>query len=242
MPHDPSPYQMCPVSHVLSISCFMRLLNLQPDLLLYQMSDPKKSHGVQLGLRSYSVYQVIILRPLSLRCHVTTTLHDQTDYAGVTGITGAITQSIIELFTDTHLGNVQYLLRLYGFLYCKSFLILLGDPDPLINSVSVFTHAYTFCLYYYLLICESIYFGRRNGEQSGQFRGRNSRPVTTGLCHGLLVCPFYQTFCLFLHCFPISIYLMVETQFCLFFSSGVPFGLSNLFYDLLLYQSWTNML
>lgn len=75
------PWKPCPV-HV----CFMRLLNLQLDLLLYQMSDPKKSHGAQPGLSSYTVYQVTVLRPLPRRRHAS--LHAQTDYAGADKITG----------------------------------------------------------------------------------------------------------------------------------------------------------
>lgn len=65
-------YQMCLVSRILYISCFMRLLNLLLDLLHHQMSDPKKSHGAQSGHRSYFVYQGVVLRLWSLRRHVTT--------------------------------------------------------------------------------------------------------------------------------------------------------------------------
>lgn len=65
----------------------MRLLNLQLDLLLYQMSDPKKISWYTT--RSYSVYQGIALRPLpQRRCHVTAILHDQTGSADVNRIPG----------------------------------------------------------------------------------------------------------------------------------------------------------
>lgn len=58
-----SPSSKCASS---AISCpftpvfYEATYNLQLDLLIYQMSDPKKSQGTQAGLKSYSLYQVIL--------------------------------------------------------------------------------------------------------------------------------------------------------------------------------------
>lgn len=125
--------------------CFMRLLNLQLDLLLYQMSDPKKSHSAWPGLRSYSVYWVIVLRDLLWKFHVTVALHDQADYTGVDKITGTnILQygSRIWLTTLPYNNNTTTCVKLLMFsicwnyirglfLYWKGFLILHGDPGSL---------------------------------------------------------------------------------------------------------------